>query len=877
MVGKRINGYEIIRVLGRGGMGVVYKAHEMTLQRVVALKVLPGHLAENKEFIERFYREARAAARLNHPNVVTIHRVGEDDGFHYIAMEFLKGKEVTDLIKERGYLPVQEALDITRQVASALAAAHEMGIMHRDIKPQNIMIDEAGRVKVMDFGIARMSEAGGGAGLTMTGQLLGTPAYMSPEQCMGTNSDHRSDIYSLGVAFYQMLAGRVPFSGDTPLAVIRKIVEDELPEIYAFRQDVPDDVVRILHKTLAKDVDARYQSAAELEEDIKRFQSGQKVHAVASFIPSGTTAAMDSEGATMVGGVAPLGRAGETQGMSQTREIRRSGGSRAPLYFMGVAVLLVVAAGGFSLAKKRGMIGGTRGGTEVAGGGDGGGAVAGSATPGPEGAAAGTTPAATETSAAGVPAASAGTVEVPVVAEATPTPKPNEPPEAKIVLSSKEIDEGDTLRVEFVYSDPEGDSMSLAYAVDNKTSFRNAASDSVELDTLKVGDHTIYLRVRDDRGGESLAEASVKVNKAKVVAVATPRPEPPPATPARTPMEVAVNKPADTPRVTPMKTPARTPEPAPATPPPSTPPPSSGPSAGQGFLYVVGQHQKTVKAVAFAPDGKRVVSASEDGKAVVWDLASQKQVVELSGHKGFVTAAAFSPSGDKILTGGQDSTVIVWDSKGTKLQTFSGHPKGDIVSVGFSSDGSLALSASKDGTVCQWEAGTTSERKRFTVGGGLNAAAFSRDGRSALTAGAEDKTIRLWDVAAGTETRKFESGLKLPVAILSLAFSPDGRMAASGGQDKLVWLWDVASGQPDRKLSGHEGWVTAVAFSPNGRYLMSGDREALVVLWDAETGTSLEEFRNHTKTVMSVAFSPDSSRAITGSGDMTVRAFGMPE
>ncbi|MBI1785006.1 serine/threonine protein kinase, partial [Candidatus Sumerlaeota bacterium] len=182
LIGKRINGYEVIRVLGRGGMGVVYKAHEMTLQRVVALKVLPNHLAENKEFITRFYREARAAAQLNHPNVVTIHRVGSDDGYHYIAMEYLKGRELTDIIKDKGQLEVNEALEIVRQMASALAAAHELGILHRDIKPHNVMIDNAGRVKVMDFGIAKINDSGGSGNtqaLTMTGQLLGTPAYMS--------------------------------------------------------------------------------------------------------------------------------------------------------------------------------------------------------------------------------------------------------------------------------------------------------------------------------------------------------------------------------------------------------------------------------------------------------------------------------------------------------------------------------------------------------------------------------------------------------------------------------------------------------------------------------------------------------------------------
>jgi len=274
LVGRVISDYEILRELGRGGMGIVYKAHERSLQRVVALKVLPPSISSDIAFAKRFEREARFAASLSHPNIVAIYAVGKHEDVRYIAMEYIKGKTLTALIREAGRLSVARALEITLQAADALLAAHKVGMVHRDVKPDNIMIDESGRVKVMDFGLARGIHSG--TQLTADGAVLGTPRYMSPEQCEGLKPDHRSDIYSLGVVLFEMLTGRTPYPADTPLALMRQIVETPLPSLQEISADVPPHVCGIVYRMAAKRPADRYDSAETLCEDIRAYLEGTR-------------------------------------------------------------------------------------------------------------------------------------------------------------------------------------------------------------------------------------------------------------------------------------------------------------------------------------------------------------------------------------------------------------------------------------------------------------------------------------------------------------------------------------------------------------------------------------------------------------------------
>jgi eukaryotic-like serine/threonine-protein kinase len=227
--------YEITGEIGRGGMATVYRAVQKNLEREVALKVLPGQFTHDEEFTERFHREARSAAALNHPNIITIHDEGVEGGVHYMAMEYIAGTDLRQRIKERGALDVEEIRRLIVPVAQGLAYAHGKRMVHRDIKSSNILIGEGDRPVLTDFGIARAAES---TKLTQTGTVIGTPEYMSPEQARGDGLDQRADIYSLGVVLYEAASGRLPFRADTALGLIHKITTEEAPRVETVKEDV---------------------------------------------------------------------------------------------------------------------------------------------------------------------------------------------------------------------------------------------------------------------------------------------------------------------------------------------------------------------------------------------------------------------------------------------------------------------------------------------------------------------------------------------------------------------------------------------------------------------------------------------------------------
>lgn len=263
LIGKELGRCLIQRKLGQGGMGAVYLAQHPGLNRAVAIKVLPGDLAGTPEFRERFIREARLAARLEHPNVVQVHDVGHEQGFHYIAMQYVEGKSLDGWLKERKKLTVGEALSMTKRVAAALSAAAKLGIVHRDIKPHNILISKDGHVKVADFGLAKDEDAN--RSISEPGVVMGTPYYMSPEQAKGLNVDHRSDLYSLGATLYHMLTGKRLFDGGSPVAIVMKQASDEQPvPARQLEPSIPENVDAFLARLLQKDPANRFQTADEV-------------------------------------------------------------------------------------------------------------------------------------------------------------------------------------------------------------------------------------------------------------------------------------------------------------------------------------------------------------------------------------------------------------------------------------------------------------------------------------------------------------------------------------------------------------------------------------------------------------------------------------
>ncbi len=262
MIGDR---YEILEKIGTGGMSDVYRAKDHKLNRPVAVKVLKQEFSENDNFVSKFRVEAQAAAGLMHPNIVNVYDVGDENGIHYIVMELVDGITLKRYIEKKSRLTVKEAVSIAIQVAMGLEAAHNNHIIHRDIKPQNIIISKEGKVKVTDFGIAKAATSN-----TITSNVMGSVHYTSPEQARGGYSDAKSDIYSLGITLFEMLTGRLPFNGDTTVAIAIKHIQEDLPSPVEFNEDIPISVEKIVMKCCQKSPDRRYQNAAELINDLKR-------------------------------------------------------------------------------------------------------------------------------------------------------------------------------------------------------------------------------------------------------------------------------------------------------------------------------------------------------------------------------------------------------------------------------------------------------------------------------------------------------------------------------------------------------------------------------------------------------------------------------
>jgi len=265
--------YRIIRKLGSGGMANVYLAEDQELGRRVAIKILNDRHANDDQFVERFRREAKNAAGLSHPNIVSIYDRGEAEGTYYIAMEFLDGRSLKELIVGRGPAPVHVAIDYARKILDALRFAHRNGIVHRDIKPHNVIVDAEGRVKVTDFGIARA----GASQMTEVGSIIGTAQYLSPEQAKGAPVDQTSDLYSVGIVLYELLTGKVPFSGDSPVEIAMKHISAIPEPPSSHRPDVPDDLDLIVLRALGKTPEERYPSAEEMDKDLGRVAQGLAV------------------------------------------------------------------------------------------------------------------------------------------------------------------------------------------------------------------------------------------------------------------------------------------------------------------------------------------------------------------------------------------------------------------------------------------------------------------------------------------------------------------------------------------------------------------------------------------------------------------------
>jgi WD40 repeat protein len=828
----RLGHYEIAGVIGRGGMGVVLKALDPRLQRVVAVKVMAPQLAASAAARQRFVREAQAVAAVRDEHVVAIHGVDEANGVPYLVMEYVSGISLQERLDRSGPLQLKEVLRIGLQAAAGLAAAHAQGLVHRDIKPANVLLENGvERVKITDFGLARAADA---ASLSESGVVAGTPMYMAPEQALGEHVDARADLFSLGSVLYAMATGRPPFRAGGPLAVLKRVCEDTPRPVREINPEMPEWLGELIARLHAKDPAQRLGSAAEVTALLGKHLARLQQPDAAPPPPTAVTPAASPPaarprrrrwGLAVVALLALLGGLGLTEATGTTRLMAtvirvftpdgtlvvETDDPGVKVAIEGDGDLVITGAGPHEVRLRPGQYRwqATRDGKPVAGDlvtiSRGGRQVVRVSREG-----AGPT--------AAPPASPLDRLD-PAAIPATER-FDWQPKELVAVLGEHRGRHWDTIRT--VACSPDGKLVASA-GYDGVIMLADA-------ETLRA---RVFLRGHT-RGVWSVAFAPDSHRLLSGSSDGTVRL-----------WDVA---------------------------------------AGQERLHV--QPGGDVYGVCFSPDGRRALSATHGGLVQLWDADTGKELKRLKGHRGWALAVAFSPDGKRAVSGGADHTARVWDlDSGEELCCFQGHP-GAVAAAAFLPDGRRVLSGhvhqARDGRdlpapeydLRLWDADTGKELRRYPGHReGVASLALSADGRRAVTAG-HDGTVRLWVVEAGRELYCLEGDCH---KVWGAALAPDGRRAFSGGEDRTVRQWDLDAGKELAPSRGHRGGAHTVAFSPDGRYLLSGSHEDPVVrLWDVAGTKELAPFQGPTSVVWCVAYSPDGRLALSGGPDRTLRVWDVP-
>jgi WD40 repeat protein len=818
MVGR----YEIIGELGRGAMGVVYRARQAGLNRIVALKmVLSGDYAGPDDLV-RFRSEAEAVARLQHPHIVQIYEVGEQDNLPYFSLEYVSGGNLAK--KLSGFpLPAREAAKLTETLARAVHYAHQRGVIHRDLKPANVLLTEDGEPKITDFGLAKrlQTEADSESPLpeTKSGDIMGTPSYMAPEQALGKTEliGPLTDVYALGAILYEMLTGRPPFRGANTVETLHQVVFDELVPPSSLQPKLPRDLETICLMSLHKDAKRRYASAEAMADDLRRFLNGETIRARRTSVwERGYKFAMRRPAWALIIAATPLVCAG--LGVLALYALDKEQKERAALRQAQVAE---------DRAKENEL------------------------------------DARREAYRAQMKTAWDEWQNTHVRLASINLDK----------LKPTRTDQRDLRGFEWYYLDklrhadlrtipgahttvclsPDGLTVAAAGPGNTAKIWDIGKGEEIHTfaghegpvqtlafhprgDLLVTGSEDQTLRIWDVASGRLLH--TVRDHKGAVNCVAF-RPDGERLVSAGNDGRVIIWNAADGNKVT-----------------------------------IFNGHTQAVYAIAYRPDGKLLASAGADGNVLVWG-EDRKIVTQLPGEQDEpITALAFSRDGQRIVTGSVKGNLTLWtlsDNQDPHPQSLREAHKEAVKGLAFSADGGFFASASLDQTIRLWD-GRDGKDVSFYRGhlAGVTAVAFSPRGLLLASAG-EDPAVKIWDASVDPEAVILHGENPHSALVHSIGFSPNGTHIASASFDKRVKIWDAATGEELRSFDAHNDMVNSVAYSPDGKHLATAGADRLIKIRNLEADEAPVILDGHTDSVECVAYSPNGGWLVSGSKDGTVR------